>query len=94
MPQSAPILMTLLEVANFDRLRPEFRCSSPTEFAERHSRRSRPCAADGQHKQIPGFRVENSPFGGIQGQRLGRVKEGVIEAMKAFSYVKTFSLPW
>jgi aldehyde dehydrogenase (NAD+) len=43
--------------------------------------------------EVPGFRTENSPFGGIKDSGLG-VKEGVIEAIKAFSYVKTFSLPW
>jgi putative phosphonoacetaldehyde dehydrogenase len=43
--------------------------------------------------EIPGFRVENSPFGGIKDSGLG-VKEGVIEAMKGLSYIKTFSLPW
>lgn len=43
--------------------------------------------------EVPGFRVENSPFGGIKDSGLG-IKEGVIEAIKALSYVKTFSLPW
>lgn len=43
--------------------------------------------------EIPGFRTENSPFGGIKDSGLG-IKEGVIEAIKAYSYVKTFSLPW
>ena len=43
--------------------------------------------------EVPGFRVENSPFGGIKNSGLG-VKEGVIEAIKGLSYVKTFSLPW
>lgn len=43
--------------------------------------------------EVPGFRVENSPFGGVKDSGLG-VKEGVIEAIKAYSYVKTFSLPW
>ena len=43
--------------------------------------------------EIPGFRTENSPFGGIKDSGLG-VKEGVTEAIKAYSYVKTFSLPW
>lgn len=42
---------------------------------------------------VPGFRIECSPFGGIKDSGLG-VKEGVIEAIKAFSFVKTFSLPW
>jgi phosphonoacetaldehyde dehydrogenase len=43
--------------------------------------------------EIPGFRIESSPFGGIKDSGLG-VKEGVIEAIKCFSFVKTFSLPW
>ena len=43
--------------------------------------------------EVPGYRVENSPFGGIKDSGLG-VKEGVAEAMKCFSFVKTFSLPW
>ena len=43
--------------------------------------------------EVPGFRVESSPFGGIKDSGLG-VKEGVIEAIKAYSFVKTFSLPW
>ena len=43
--------------------------------------------------EVPGFRIENSPFGGIKDSGLG-VKEGVLEAMKAYSFVKTFSLPW
>lgn len=42
---------------------------------------------------VSGYRVENSPFGGIRDSGLG-VKEGVIESIKNFSYVKTFSLPW
>jgi len=42
---------------------------------------------------VPGFRIENSPFGGIKDSGLG-IKEGVIEAIKGYSYVKTFSLPW
>jgi phosphonoacetaldehyde dehydrogenase len=43
--------------------------------------------------EVPGYRIESSPFGGIKDSGLG-VKEGVIEAIKCFSYVKTFSLPW
>jgi len=43
--------------------------------------------------EVPGFRVESSPFGGIKDSGLG-IKEGVIEAIKCFSFVKTFSLPW
>ena len=41
----------------------------------------------------PGYRIEMSPFGGIKDSGNG-VKEGVIEAMKFFTNVKTFSLPW
>jgi len=43
--------------------------------------------------EVPGFRIESSPFGGIKDSGLG-IKEGVIEAMKCFSFVKTFSMPW
>ena len=43
--------------------------------------------------QVPGYRIECSPFGGVKDSGLG-VKEGVIEAMKFMTNVKTFSLPW
>ncbi len=43
--------------------------------------------------EVPGFRVESSPFGGIKDSGLG-IKEGVVEAIKGYSFVKTFSLPW
>lgn len=43
--------------------------------------------------EVPGYRIESSPFGGIKDSGLG-IKEGVIEAMKCFTFVKTFSLPW
>jgi putative phosphonoacetaldehyde dehydrogenase len=43
--------------------------------------------------EVPGYRIENSPFGGIKDSGLG-IKEGVVEAIKCFSYVKTFSMPW
>ena len=43
--------------------------------------------------EIPGYRLENTPFGGVRDSGLG-IKEGVIEAMKFYSHVKTFSLPW
>ena len=41
----------------------------------------------------PGYRIEMSPFGGIKDSGLG-YKEGVIEAMKSFTNLKTFSMPW
>ena len=43
--------------------------------------------------QVPGYRIELSPFGGIKDSGLG-IKEGVIEAMKVMTTVKTYSLPW
>lgn len=43
--------------------------------------------------EVPGFRLEWSPFGGVKSSGLG-YKEGVIEAMKSMTYVKTYSLPW
>ena len=41
----------------------------------------------------PGYRIEMSPFGGVKDSGNG-VKEGVLEAMKFFTTVKTYSLPW
>ena len=43
--------------------------------------------------EVPGYRIEMSPFGGIKDSGNG-VKEGVLEAMKFFTNVKTWSLPW
>ncbi len=43
--------------------------------------------------EVPGYRTEMSPFGGVKDSGLG-CKEGVIEAMKSYTNVKTFSLPW
>jgi phosphonoacetaldehyde dehydrogenase len=43
--------------------------------------------------EVPGYRIEMSPFGGVKDSGLG-YKEGVIEAMKSFTTVKTYSLPW
>ena len=42
---------------------------------------------------VPGYRIESSPFGGVKDSGLG-IKEGVIEAIKYMTNVKTFSLPW
>lgn len=43
--------------------------------------------------EVPGYRTERSPFGGVKMSGLG-VKEGVGEACKWMTNVKTFSLPW
>jgi aldehyde dehydrogenase (NAD+) len=43
--------------------------------------------------EVPGYRLESTPFGGIKDSGLG-YKEGVQEAMKSFTNVKTYSLPW
>ena len=43
--------------------------------------------------EVPGYRIEMSPFGGVKDSGLG-YKEGVIEAMNSYTNVKTFSLPW
>jgi aldehyde dehydrogenase (NAD+) len=44
-------------------------------------------------REVPGYRLESTPFGGIKDSGLG-YKEGVQEAMKGFTNVKTYSLPW
>ena len=43
--------------------------------------------------EVPGYRLELTPFGGIKDSGLG-VKEGVQEACKSFTNVKTYSMPW
>lgn len=43
--------------------------------------------------EVPGYRTEMSPFGGIKDSGNG-AKEGIVEAMKSFTNIKTFSLPW
>jgi len=44
-------------------------------------------------REVPGYRLELTPFGGIKDSGLG-YKEGVQEAMKSFTNSKTYSLPW
>jgi aldehyde dehydrogenase (NAD+) len=43
--------------------------------------------------EVPGYRLEVTPFGGIKDSGLG-IKEGVQECCKAFTNQKTYSIPW
>ncbi|TAL85346.1 MAG: phosphonoacetaldehyde dehydrogenase [Candidimonas sp.] len=43
--------------------------------------------------EVPGYRIEMSPFGGIKDSGNG-FKEGIVEAMKSYSNVRTWSMPW
>ncbi|MBM3377634.1 MAG: phosphonoacetaldehyde dehydrogenase [Betaproteobacteria bacterium] len=43
--------------------------------------------------EVPGYRLEATPFGGIKDSGLG-YKEGVQEAIKSFTNIKTYSMPW
>lgn len=43
--------------------------------------------------EVPGYRTERSPFGGVKASGLG-IKEGVVEACRWMTTVKAFSLPW
>jgi putative phosphonoacetaldehyde dehydrogenase len=43
-------------------------------------------------REVPGYRIELTPFGGIKDSGLG-YKEGVQETMKSFTNLKTFSIP-
>jgi hypothetical protein len=79
-----PLRHQFLEERVYPQLGINFRCHFLEATRPGHSPQSR---------ARTGFRVENSPFGGIKDSGLG-IKEGVIEAMKGYSYVKTFSLPW
>jgi putative phosphonoacetaldehyde dehydrogenase len=44
-------------------------------------------------REVPGYRLELTPFGGIKDSGLG-YKEGVQEAIRSFTNTKTYSLPW
>ncbi len=44
-------------------------------------------------REVPGYRLELTPFGGIRDSGLC-YKEGVQEAIKSFTNVKTYALPW
>ena len=44
-------------------------------------------------REVPGWRTELTPFGGVGDSGLG-VKEGVREAMRAVSHTKLYTLPW
>ncbi|MCP9490722.1 MAG: aldehyde dehydrogenase family protein [Solirubrobacteraceae bacterium MAG38_C4-C5] len=44
-------------------------------------------------REVPGFRTELTPFGGVGDSGLG-VKEGVREAMRAMSTTRLYTLPW
>jgi aldehyde dehydrogenase (NAD+) len=43
--------------------------------------------------EVPGFRTEATPFGGVKASGLG-IKEGVVEAMRGMTNLKLFTLPW
>jgi putative phosphonoacetaldehyde dehydrogenase len=44
-------------------------------------------------REVPGWRTELTPFGGVGDSGLG-VKEGVRDAMRAMSFTKLYTLPW
>ncbi len=44
-------------------------------------------------REVPGYRSEISPFGGVKDSGLG-IKEGVVEAMKALTNTKLYTVPW
>jgi acyl-CoA reductase-like NAD-dependent aldehyde dehydrogenase len=44
-------------------------------------------------REVPGYRLELTPFGGLKDSGLG-YKEGVQEAIRSFTNTKTYSLPW
>jgi acyl-CoA reductase-like NAD-dependent aldehyde dehydrogenase len=43
-------------------------------------------------REVPGYRLELTPFGGIKDSGLG-YKEGVQEAIKRFTNIKSYSIP-
>ena len=43
--------------------------------------------------EVPGFRTEETPFGGVKASGLGD-KEGVIESIRTLTNAKLVTLPW
>lgn len=43
--------------------------------------------------EVPGFRTELSPFGGVKNSGLG-IKEGIRESFKNYTNLQTLTLPW
>jgi aldehyde dehydrogenase (NAD+) len=43
--------------------------------------------------EVPGFRTEETPFGGVKASGLG-AKEGVVESIRAMTTVKLATVPW
>jgi len=73
----------------FSKLHPNFPRTSTTSPASSPSSTTAPSTST----RSPVSCIEISPFGGIKDSGNG-YKEGVIEAMKSFTNVKTFSMPW
>lgn len=44
-------------------------------------------------REVPGFRTEETPFGGVKKSGLG-AKEGIVEAIRGMTTVKLVTLPW
>jgi putative phosphonoacetaldehyde dehydrogenase len=44
-------------------------------------------------REVPGWRTEVTPFGGIKDSGLG-IKEGVVEAVRSMTNQKLYTLPW
>ncbi|HWB21773.1 MAG TPA: aldehyde dehydrogenase family protein [Gaiellaceae bacterium] len=44
-------------------------------------------------REVPGFRTEQTPFGGVKSSGLG-AKEGVVEAIRGMTTAKLVTLPW
>jgi acyl-CoA reductase-like NAD-dependent aldehyde dehydrogenase len=44
-------------------------------------------------REVPGFRTEQTAFGGVKKSGLG-AKEGVVEAIRGMTTVKLVTLPW
>jgi phosphonoacetaldehyde dehydrogenase len=66
-------------------------CTNDLKLAQRFIRELR-CGTVNV-REVPGYRSEATPFGGIKDSGIG-VKEGVVEAMKAMTNTKLYTVPW
>jgi putative phosphonoacetaldehyde dehydrogenase len=66
-------------------------CTNDLKLAHRFIRELR-CGSV-NIREVPGYRTEATPFGGIKDSGIG-VKEGVLEAMKVMTFTKLYTMPW
>jgi acyl-CoA reductase-like NAD-dependent aldehyde dehydrogenase len=69
------------------------RSAVPSAYRKRTGVRARSSCGSVNVNEVPGYRTELTPFGGIKDSGLG-VKEGALEAIRSVTNQKLYTLPW